>query len=86
MNVNSPSPPVCKFAECDDFMLQFALASDIGRQLSDAWFAARQVIDSANASLNRMIPKTAAQPRCRTQSRNTLLQTQFERKKYARLL
>jgi hypothetical protein len=30
---------------CDDFLPQFALGSDIGRQFSDAWFAARQVID-----------------------------------------
>jgi hypothetical protein len=34
-----------QFSVCDDFLPQFALASDIGRQFSDAWFAARQVID-----------------------------------------
>ncbi|PYI94759.1 MAG: hypothetical protein DME97_00045 [Verrucomicrobia bacterium] len=34
-----------QFSLCDDFLPQFALASDIGRQFSDAWFAARQVID-----------------------------------------
>jgi hypothetical protein len=27
------------------FLFQFAMASDLGRQFSDAWFAARQVID-----------------------------------------
>jgi hypothetical protein len=34
-----------QFSLCDDFLPQFALASDIGGQFSDAWFAARQVID-----------------------------------------
>jgi len=34
-----------QFSLCDDFLPQFALASDIGLQFSDAWFAARQVID-----------------------------------------
>jgi hypothetical protein len=34
-----------QFSLCDDFLPQFALGSDIGRQFSDAWFAARQVLD-----------------------------------------
>lgn len=34
-----------QFSLCDDFLPQFAIASDEGRQFSDAWFAARQVID-----------------------------------------
>lgn len=34
-----------QFSLCDDFLPQFALASDIGLQFNDAWFAARQVID-----------------------------------------
>jgi len=34
-----------KFSICDDYLPQFALASDLGRQFSDAWFAARQVLD-----------------------------------------
>jgi hypothetical protein len=34
-----------QFSLCDDFLPQFAMASDLGLQFSDAWFAARQVID-----------------------------------------
>ena len=34
-----------KFDECDDYLPQFALVSDLGRQFSDAWFAARHVDD-----------------------------------------
>ena len=34
-----------QFSLCDDFLPQFALATEMGRQFSDAWFAARQVID-----------------------------------------
>jgi hypothetical protein len=39
------------------FLPQFALASNIGRQFSDAWFAARQVID-----LGRRAAKPAGPP------------------------
>jgi hypothetical protein len=46
-----------QFSICDDFLPQFALANDIGRQFSDAWFAARQVID-----LGRRASKPAGPP------------------------
>jgi hypothetical protein len=34
-----------QFSTCDDFLPQFALSGEMGRQFSDAWFAARQMID-----------------------------------------
>lgn len=46
-----------QFSKCDDFLPQFALASEMGRQFSDAWFAARQVID-----LGRRASKPAGPP------------------------
>jgi hypothetical protein len=46
-----------QFFLCDDFLPQFALVSDIGHQFSDAWFAARQVID-----LGRRAAKLAGPP------------------------
>jgi hypothetical protein len=35
-----------QFSLCDDFLPEFALASDIGLQFSDAWFAACQGINA----------------------------------------
>ncbi len=46
-----------QFSLCDDFLPQFPLASEMGRQFSDAWFAARQVLD-----LGRRASKPAAPP------------------------
>jgi hypothetical protein len=51
------SSPPAQFSLCDDFLPQFALVSDIGLQFSDAWFAARQVID-----LGRRASKPAGPP------------------------
>ena len=46
-----------QFSLCDDFVPQFAMASDLGRQFNDAWFAARQILD-----LGRRASKPAAPP------------------------
>lgn len=46
-----------QFSICDDFLPQFAVANEMGRQFSDAWFAARQVID-----LGRRASKPAEPP------------------------
>jgi hypothetical protein len=45
MKLSGPRAVEAQFSLCDDFLPQFALARDLGLQCSDAWFAARQVID-----------------------------------------
>ncbi|MEY2562184.1 MAG: hypothetical protein QOH88_377 [Verrucomicrobiota bacterium] len=47
-----------QFSLCDDFLPQFALASEMGRQFSDAWFAARQVIDLGRRAAKPNPPPT----------------------------
>ena len=47
-----------KFDQCDDYLPQFALLSDLGRQFSDAWFAARHVDDLGRRASKPSNPPT----------------------------
>jgi hypothetical protein len=49
-----------QFSVCDDFLPQFAMASDLGLQFSDAWFAARHVIDLGRRAAKPNPPNPAA--------------------------
>jgi len=50
-----------QFSLCDDFLPQFAMASDLGLQFSDARFAARQVIDLGRRA-SKPNPTTPSNP------------------------